>query len=343
MGRAEDIFERIKAKGEEAITEFVQTWQCEELFLDFKRSADQGKGRVLDQKDRNNLAKAISGFGNSEGGVIVWGVDCSKDAVGADVVKAKYPIFDVEKFRSWIEGAVSGCTIPPHAGVLNHVVEINAEGHGYVVTYIPKSENVPHQTVKDLRYYIRAGSSFSATPHQVLAGMFGRRPQPKLIQKFVCEEPRIEKDAVVCMLGFAITNLGSVVARDLFVNCQVFSMPGSNCTATFNPKLDYFTGFQSFGFSFSITSNDSFKLPPEGVVPVAHLEFIFRPPFEKKFRLGGVFGGERSPPYRFGFERSAKLVGAMYNDVMNHKGTSQEQQACKDFWEQIVSPETSKS
>jgi hypothetical protein len=38
MGRAEDIFERIKAEGELAINEFVQTRHCEELFLDFKRS-----------------------------------------------------------------------------------------------------------------------------------------------------------------------------------------------------------------------------------------------------------------------------------------------------------------
>ena len=36
-----------------------------------------------------NLSKAISGFGNSEGGVLVWGVDCSRDLEDGDVAKAR--------------------------------------------------------------------------------------------------------------------------------------------------------------------------------------------------------------------------------------------------------------
>ena len=86
----EDIFERIIKGGENEIDEFIITRESEELFLDFKRSADDGDGQRLHQKDRENLAKAISGFGNSEGGVIVWGVDCSKTENSADVAHAKY-------------------------------------------------------------------------------------------------------------------------------------------------------------------------------------------------------------------------------------------------------------
>jgi hypothetical protein len=76
MGRAEDLFKRLCDLGETAIDELFYDRQSEELFLDFKRSANGGKGQRLHQDDRKNLAKAISGFGNSEGGVIVWGVDC---------------------------------------------------------------------------------------------------------------------------------------------------------------------------------------------------------------------------------------------------------------------------
>ncbi len=122
--------------------------------------ADQGKAKVLHSRDRNNLAKAISGFGNSEGGVVIWGLDCAKDLDGADAVKAKYLILDVKKLASWIEGAVSGCTIPPHSGVVNHPVHTDETEQGFVVTYIPKSENVPHQVIGENRYYIRAGPHF---------------------------------------------------------------------------------------------------------------------------------------------------------------------------------------
>ena len=71
MGRAEDLLSRIEVGGEMAIDRMIEDRQCEELFLDFKRSADNGSGARLDSTDRNDLAKAISGFGNSEGGVVI--------------------------------------------------------------------------------------------------------------------------------------------------------------------------------------------------------------------------------------------------------------------------------
>jgi hypothetical protein len=108
MGRAEDIFKKIKDEGKRAIDEFIATRKSEELFLDFKRSADNGAGNVLNLniKDRENLARAISGFGNSEGGVVIWGVYCSKDVDFADVATTKFPINNARRFESWLEGAV---------------------------------------------------------------------------------------------------------------------------------------------------------------------------------------------------------------------------------------------
>ncbi|MBK9626121.1 MAG: ATP-binding protein [Rhodocyclaceae bacterium] len=90
MSRAQDIFDRVVANGISAVEAFVVDRQAEELFLDFKRSSNDGNDKRLSSPDRKNLAKAISGFGNSEGGVIVWGVDCSTDYDGADVAKALY-------------------------------------------------------------------------------------------------------------------------------------------------------------------------------------------------------------------------------------------------------------
>lgn len=140
--------------------------------------------RVLHENDRNNLAKAISGFGNSEGGVIVWGVDASRDMDYADVVaRSKMPIENVARFISWLEGSISGRTIPAHPGVQNRAIDTGA-GNGFVLTLIPKSNLTPHQSIYDSRYYMRAGSAFLPVPHSVLAAMFGRRPQPILIHTF---------------------------------------------------------------------------------------------------------------------------------------------------------------
>ena len=98
MERAEDIFNDIVERGMDAIEDFILTRKSEELFLDFKRSANDGDQDTLDSGDWKNISKAISGFGNSEGGVIVWGVSCGKvkgrgdipDALRALVKKSVY-------------------------------------------------------------------------------------------------------------------------------------------------------------------------------------------------------------------------------------------------------------
>ena len=67
-----------------------------ELFIDFKQAASEGKNfTTLHKDDRKNLSKAISGFGNSEGGVVIWGIECSRDIDVGDVAKAKVKVKNV--------------------------------------------------------------------------------------------------------------------------------------------------------------------------------------------------------------------------------------------------------
>jgi hypothetical protein len=108
MGRAEELLERIKEKDEAAIDKPIATRASEELFLDFKQSADHGRGSALNQADRSNLEKAVSGFGNSEGGIIIWGVNCSRNPKFGDVASVKAPIEQPTRFKSWLENATSG-------------------------------------------------------------------------------------------------------------------------------------------------------------------------------------------------------------------------------------------
>ena len=124
MSRAEDIFQKLIYFGEDALDDYIINRQAEELFLDFKQ-ATPGIGKnvtSLPRDDRKNLAKCISGFGNSEGGVIIWGVECSRDYDIGDVAKAKIKVKNVHRFLSWLENAISGCTIPSHNKVRNHII-----------------------------------------------------------------------------------------------------------------------------------------------------------------------------------------------------------------------------
>ena len=129
MSRAEDIFQKLVYFGEDAIDEYIVNMQTEELFLDFKQAISIGKnGTTLHKDDRKNLAKCISGFGNSEGGVVIWGVECSRDMEIGDVAKAKVKVKNVHRFLSWLENAISGCTIPSHNKVRNHIISADENG-----------------------------------------------------------------------------------------------------------------------------------------------------------------------------------------------------------------------
>jgi len=151
MGRAEDIFNDIVERGMDAIEDFLVSRKSEELFLDFKRSANDGQGETLDSGDWKNLSKAISGFGNSEGGVLVWGVSCGKVKERGDVPDALQPVTDVRRFVSLLEGAVSGCTVPPHTDVLSQAI-LSEGDTGFAITLIPKSLNTPHQSIQNTQY-----------------------------------------------------------------------------------------------------------------------------------------------------------------------------------------------
>src|ERR1700683_3055693 len=112
MSRAQDLFDRLVQGDEAEVLSFINQSVTEELFLDYKRSADDGAGTALHNKDRANLGRAISGFGNSEGGVIVWGVDCRSDPTRGDIPTKPVRIQNPTRFKSLLEQATSGLTVP---------------------------------------------------------------------------------------------------------------------------------------------------------------------------------------------------------------------------------------
>jgi len=132
----------------------------EELFLDYKQSATILPGRTLHNDDRKNLAKAVGGFGNSEGGVTVWGVDCRHTQRG-DIPTGPVPISDPIALKTLFDGAIGGLTLPAHSGVENLAVINQGSADGFVITYVPAGFHVPYRTLYPREeYYIRQVSMF---------------------------------------------------------------------------------------------------------------------------------------------------------------------------------------
>ena len=319
MERAEELFERIAKDGETAIDELIRDRAAEELFLDFVTSSDNGTGNRFNEADRNNLANAISGFANSEGGVIVWGVYCKEGTDNADVARSKKPITNPTRFRSWIERTISGCTIPVLSGVRNAVVQRPNRDEGFVITYVPKSNSAPHQTVQSKKYLIRAGSSFVPTPHQVLAGMFGRRPQPEVYLMFNVEPPQISQGRIEASLGLVLRNAGPGIAKDLFLNAAIWGQPGENCRfiLTINPNdVSRWSAYRSFGCHVSMMGNPDLRLPPDAQLSPMTLRASLFPPFEHDLRVDISVGAANAPSFRMSSRTPAQTLAAIYRDYL---------------------------
>lgn len=316
MSRAEDIFQKLIYFGEDAIDDFIVDLQTEELFLDFKQAVSIGKNFTsLHRDDRKNLAKGISGFGNSEGGVILWGVECSRDIDIGDVAKAKVKVKNVHRFLSWLENAISGCTIPSHNKIRNHIISVDENGDGFVATYIPKSDIAPLMTTVGSTIYIRSGSNNVPAPYSVIAGMFGRRPQPNIeliignrsldVLENVDEDMLYPKSIdnppqSYIRINFALqgNNYSNVIAREIYLSCSTSNTGGEyNKVRFYNyNQMDSIPGVQG---QLNLITRPELRLPPRGIIKFTDVNIILSPYIEDDFLLDGVIGADTTAPKSF--------------------------------------------
>lgn len=316
MSRAEDIFQKLVYFGEDAIDEFIVNMQTEELFLDFKQAISIGKnGSTLHKDDRKNLAKCISGFGNSEGGVVVWGVECSRDIDIGDVAKAKVKVHNVYRFLSWLENAISGCTIPSHNKVRNHIISVDKNGDGFIATYIPKSDQAPLMSTVGNNIYIRSGSNNVPAPYSVIAGMFGRRPQPNV--DLLIEDKSLEivdntdedilypqsidnppEKSVKISFSIKGKNNSNVIARELYLSCDVAST-GSEYNKVRFLNYNQMDSIPNLDGNLNIITRPELRLPPLGSLKFTNVDVILSPLVDEDFLVDAVIGAEGAAPKNF--------------------------------------------
>lgn len=150
--------------------------QEETLHLDFKTV---GKEDLSVRDDRRNLARSVSGFANSDGGLIIWGVVARKRADGADCATAAQPLQNAKLFVSRLND-LTGDAVSPLVDGVEHRILTSRTG-GFAATLVPASDRGPHMALLgEHQYYKRSGSSFYPMEHFDIADMFGRRASPSL-------------------------------------------------------------------------------------------------------------------------------------------------------------------
>lgn len=159
----------------------LETWvlerRQEDLHIDFKTLRD---APILTKDDRKVFAKAVSGFANSDGGIIAWGIDARPDN-DVDAAVALIAIPGVASVLSKLQSLTGEVTSPVVGGVEHRIIAGADPGKGFALTLVPASDSGPHMALMgEGRYYKRSGDSFYRMEHFDVADMFGRRRKPEL-------------------------------------------------------------------------------------------------------------------------------------------------------------------
>jgi hypothetical protein len=205
----------------------------------------------------------------------------------------------------------TGLTVPPHGGVVHHAIP-----EGFVVTLIPSGMHAPYQTVGELSYYMRAGSNFARTPHAVLSGMFGRRPQPSIKHSYMVSDApeRIGTGIARTQIGIVLKNFGRGIARDIFINLRLISHPGKNCTVEFQPSEEREVWWGRFALrtEMHLVTRAGFVLPPESYIIPLSLDIKLMAPIENDFSFEGICGSADGETWRFHHTSSVDDVTDAY-------------------------------
>jgi hypothetical protein len=198
----------------ENIQGFVTSGREEDLHLEFKTIHDDN----LSRDDRKNLAVALSGFSNSDGGLVVWGVEARPNASGVDCAVALREIATASLCLTRLNELTGQCVSPLVDGVEHRVLFSNSNA-GFCISVVPPSDSGPHMAKGgEDRYYKRSGSGFYRMEHFDLEDMFGRRQRPFIFLK-VHLVPRAGEDPYE-EVHFSIMNSGRGIAKHAGFFCR---------------------------------------------------------------------------------------------------------------------------
>lgn len=161
---------------------------AEGLNLEFKLKDDPSVA-VLSKNDKRAIAKAISAFANSDGGVLVYGIRSQRTS-GSDVATELIPIAAIDHFVAEFRTV---CALNINPTLLSTKVESipsrNGDGSGFLACSVARSDMRPHMSVAtDVhRYYRRSfEGSVPMTPSEI-------RDQILAIRDAVLEPVIVEK------------------------------------------------------------------------------------------------------------------------------------------------------
>jgi len=285
-----EMFEELRREGSDAIHRWCKEGQQEDVQLDFKLMPGRQNGE-LDKEGSRVLAKALSAFANSAGGLLVFGVDARKNADDVDAaVWPPQPIHQIDRFSYQVRAEVGKLLMPRYEGIeIEQIDEKSAPGKGYLAIWVERSERRPHRSEAkgDKQYYKRAGDNSFPMEHYDIEDAFKRNTVATLAlqRSEIVRHPSRETESEVVVFRFILKNVGSVSARAPYVLI-------SKCEGAVPQTITrYFTQKVERGVWLEIARLEAGVLFAGDVAMMIHPELEV-PAFDLKFSARKIESGE---------------------------------------------------
>lgn len=131
------------------------------------------KNGVFLEKVYEHWSKALSGFANSGGGIVIWGIQ-TKTKDGHDVPVDLALVQNPTALEGRLNALLSTAVDPPVLGVKIHSV-VGPDDSGFVIAHIPASRLKPHEAKAPEiagKYYLRVGHQQKPASQSLLRQLF---------------------------------------------------------------------------------------------------------------------------------------------------------------------------
>lgn len=91
---------------EDDLRSYIKDKVKEDLYLEFKTKQDSRTG-TLGDSDKKNFSKSLSGFANSDGGILIWGIETRKNDESAKKLIAINEVDDlIKSLKSSLQNSI---------------------------------------------------------------------------------------------------------------------------------------------------------------------------------------------------------------------------------------------
>ncbi len=161
------LFDSLSTLGD--VQSLIDSGMRESEVLEYKTATT-----TFSDADKREIAKDVTAMANSLGGVILYGVltHPTDKTLPLEIVPIE------KKNIETLDRVLNAQVRPPIQGLRRKLIP--GDQPQVLVIDIPQSEDPPHQTLYEKRYYRRSGSECLAMDHDLVALKFGRKLGPAL-------------------------------------------------------------------------------------------------------------------------------------------------------------------